>query len=71
MRLTIGASALLFAGSVHGVLAGLNSFDESLTLHPLPDGSLSVAFDFSTYFDDTAGCVSEMPYAFMRNGWEG
>lgn len=26
------------------------SYHESLTLHPLPDGKLSVSFDFTTYF---------------------
>jgi phosphatidylinositol glycan class T len=27
------------------------SYHESLTLHPLPDGKLSVSFDFTTYFE--------------------
>lgn len=35
--------------------AGPNdSFHESLTLHPLPDGKLSVSFEFTTYFDSPA-----------------
>lgn len=55
MRLKVGLSALLATGSSSGVLASLGSFHEELTLHPLPDGSLSVSFDFSTYFDASAG----------------
>ena len=32
---------------------GDDAFHESLTLHPLPDGKLSVLFEFSTYFTST------------------
>lgn len=60
MRLLIATSALLLAGTAQKVLAGLGSFHEELTLHPLPDGSLSVSFDFSTYFDGSSGCKSRM-----------
>lgn len=35
-----------------------NSFHESLTLHPLPDGKLSVLFEFTTYFTQTKSTVS-------------
>lgn len=28
-----------------------DTFHESLTLHPLPDGKLSVLFQFTTHFD--------------------
>lgn len=34
----------------------LATFHEELTLRPLPDGTLSVSFDFSTYFDQSSGC---------------
>ncbi|ODO05758.1 hypothetical protein I350_04819 [Cryptococcus amylolentus CBS 6273] len=32
------------------LVSALDSFQESLTLHPLPDGKLSVLFKFTTYF---------------------
>ena len=32
------------------VTPSTDSFHESLTLHPLPDGRLSVLFEFTTYF---------------------
>lgn len=41
-----------------GILAttqAIESFHESLTLTPLPDGKLSVSFDFTTEFDASAG----------------
>jgi phosphatidylinositol glycan class T len=44
-------TALLLLG---GCLAR-EAFHESLTLHPLPDGKLSVSFEFSTEFDNSAG----------------
>lgn len=31
--------------------AARDTFHESLTLHPLPDGKLSVLFEFTTQFD--------------------
>ncbi|RSH85639.1 Subunit of the glycosylphosphatidylinositol transamidase complex-like protein [Saitozyma podzolica] len=44
---------LLLASLVPALAAALstsNSFHEALTLHPLPDGKLSVLFEFTTYF---------------------
>lgn len=38
-----------------------DSFRESLTLHPLPDGRLSVLFDFVTEFTSTPSCRSSCP----------
>lgn len=29
-----------------------DTFHESLTVHPLPDGKLSVLFEFTTYFSE-------------------
>lgn len=40
-------------------LAG-EAFHESLTLLPLPDGKLSVSFDFTTDFDDSAGFINTL-----------
>ncbi|KGB76328.2 phosphatidylinositol glycan class T [Cryptococcus deuterogattii R265] len=39
-----------------------NSFHESLTLHPLPDGKLSVLFEFTTYFTQTKSTSSIPQY---------
>jgi phosphatidylinositol glycan class T len=36
------------------------SFHESLTLFPLPDGKLSVSFDFTTDFDDNSGYINSL-----------
>lgn len=38
------STAVLASGS------GQDTFHESLTLHPLPDGKLSVLFEFTTHF---------------------
>lgn len=35
-----------------------DSFRESLTLHPLPDGRLSVLFEFVTEFTSSPSCKS-------------
>lgn len=56
MRLRITASILLAASTAQWVQASSGSFQEELIVHPLPDGSLSVSFDFSTYFDASSGC---------------
>nr|ODN91950.1 phosphatidylinositol glycan, class T [Cryptococcus depauperatus CBS 7841] len=39
---------LLLLGTI--AVAGKNTFQESLTLHPLPDGKVSVLFEFTTRF---------------------
>lgn len=44
---------LLFAPVFVAAVPSSNSFHESLTLHPLPDGKLSVLFEFTTYFTQT------------------
>jgi phosphatidylinositol glycan class T len=46
------ATLLTLALSAVNVIASHSNdaFHESLTLHPLPDGKLSVLFEFSTYF---------------------
>jgi phosphatidylinositol glycan class T len=36
------------------------AFHESLTLLPLPDGKLSVSFDFTTDFDNSAGFINTL-----------
>jgi phosphatidylinositol glycan class T len=36
--------------ALEAALSGSNSFHEALTLQPLPDGKLSVLFEFTTYF---------------------
>lgn len=42
---------LLFAPIRHSLAeTTTNSFRETLTVHPLPDGKLSVLFEFTTYF---------------------
>jgi phosphatidylinositol glycan class T len=38
--------------------AARDTFHESLTLHPLPDGKLSVLFEFTTQFDLHHGAES-------------
>ena len=46
------STLVLILSSYHFTSAssGINSFHESLTLHPTPDGKLSVLFEFTTYF---------------------
>ncbi|OXB35774.1 hypothetical protein LQV05_005784 [Cryptococcus neoformans] len=51
---------LLFAPVFAAAGPSSNSFHESLTLHPLPDGKLSVLFEFTTYFTQ-AKSISSIP----------
>jgi len=47
----LGASGLItILTLVNNVIAKPSTFSESLTLHPLPDGKLSVLFEFTTHF---------------------
>lgn len=48
----------LLVPSLRAVLASGDSFHESLTLHPLPDGKLSVLFEFTTYFSSPGRTTS-------------
>lgn len=46
-----------------GLIAGSRArenFHESLTVLPLPDGKLSVSFDFTTEFDNDAGFINTL-----------
>lgn len=43
-----------------GIALAKESFHEFLTLLPLPDGKLSVSFDFTTDFDDNAGYINTL-----------
>lgn len=45
------AAALAAAATASATVSARDTFHESLTLHPLPDGKLSVLFEFTTHFD--------------------
>ena len=61
----LASSLLIVLGLVKGVVAkSLASFEESLTLHPLPDGKLSVLFEFTTRFAQTPRAQGE-PVEFL------
>lgn len=48
--LQLALIALPLAVAVIVPKEGSDSFHESLTLNPLPDGKVSVLFEFTTYF---------------------
>lgn len=50
MTLHLIIALIAIAIGVTAVRAAQDSFFESLTLHPLPDGKVSVLFEFTTYF---------------------
>lgn len=51
---------------VRGVLASPpESFVESLTLHPLPDGKLSVLFEFTTHFASSQQSIARGVHGSM------
>ncbi|WVQ81825.1 hypothetical protein IAT38_003952 [Cryptococcus sp. DSM 104549] len=56
LKLTLFAAALSAVGATAD--SPSNSFHESLTLHPLPDGKLSVLFEFTTVFTDPTSSSS-------------
>lgn len=56
--------ATLLAPAVAHAAPG-DSFHETLTLHPLPDGKLSVLFEFTTYF--TARTKAGKTRAYLLN----
>lgn len=47
LRLAVLSAAL---GATAAIAAPPDTLHESLTLHPLPDGKLSVLFEFTTHF---------------------
>ncbi|KAK8854554.1 hypothetical protein IAR55_003293 [Kwoniella newhampshirensis] len=51
---------LLLLTPIYAAAISSDSFHESLTLHPLPDGKLSVLFEFTTYFT-AANPSSQIP----------
>ncbi|WWD19310.1 hypothetical protein CI109_103768 [Kwoniella shandongensis] len=51
---------IIILAPIYAAAVSSSSFHESLTLHPLPDGKLSVLFEFTTYFTSESSSSSSI-----------